>query len=229
MKAADIKRALAKRHGSHLGRGEWVCVEEAFSGFATMGGGIDLYAIGVWKTAKAAGLPQAGRLYHNGTEVVWDATNPLVAYEVKVSRADMRRELYGYQPGPTASWKTKAVPPWPLKAGGALERSHYFMFAVPKGLLNPEEIARREKPADGRGLWVPPEVGLLEVEGEECEVIHDAPRRDCPPPLSRREYAELLRHAVDPNPERSARAELERVVAQRDRLLRELESTPQAA
>jgi hypothetical protein len=223
VRAAEIKAAIARRHGSQLGRGEWVCIEEAFSGFATMGGGIDVFAIGAWKTAKAKGLPQAGKFYvrPGESEPVWDARNPTVAYEVKVSRADMRRELYGYKPGPKASWRSRPVPAWPAKAGGALERSHYFMFAVPKGLLKDEEVERREKPADEKGLWVPLETGLIEVDENGCHIRLDAPRRPCPPPLGRHEVAELIRHAVDPNSERSARAELARVIEQRERYARE--------
>jgi len=227
MKATEVKAAIARRHGSQKGTGEWVCVEEAFSGFATMGGGIDVFAIGVWKTAKARGLPQAGKFYvrggqSGGVEPVWDARNPTVAYEVKVSRADMRRELYGYKPGPKATWRSRAVPPWPAKAEGALERSHYFMFAVPKGLLKDDEICRREKPADEKGLWVPQEAGLIEVDEGGCHVRLDAPRRPCPPPLGRHEVAELIRHAVDPHSERSARAELARVIEQRERYARKV-------
>lgn len=224
MKACEVKAALAQRHGSEYGSGAWVCIEEAFSGFATMSGGIDLLAIGVWKTARAAGLPQAGKCHHNRQEPEWDARNPIVAYEVKVSRADFRRELYGYTPGSNASWRSRPVPAWPTKAAGALERSHYFMFAVPAGLLKGEEIERREKPADGKGLWVPPEAGLIEVDDAGCHVRVDAPRRPCPPPLGRHEIAELIRHAVDPNSERLARAELVAVCNQRDRLARKLEA-----
>lgn len=83
MKAAEVKEALARRHGEKSG--EWVGIEEAFCGFQTAGGGIDFFAIGVWLSAKAPGLPGAGRA----------VINPVVSYEVKVSRSDFRKELYG--------------------------------------------------------------------------------------------------------------------------------------
>lgn len=221
MKAPEVKAAIARRHGSDNASGAWVCIEEAFSGFARSGGGIDVLALGVWQTAKLAGLPKAGRFGAIGSD--WDATNPIVAYEVKVSRADMRRELYGYQPGPKAKPGTRSVPPWPTKQHFALDASHYFMFAVPKGLLKDEEINRREKPADGKGLWLPSETGLIEVDGGGCHVRVDAPLRSSPKRRSRHEVAELFRHVTNPNSEREARAALTRVTEHRDRLSRELE------
>lgn len=215
MKATDVKAALRKRHSIDA----WVCIEEAFSGFATMGGGIDLLAIGVWRSAKVAGLPGAGRN---------DARNPIAAYEVKVSRADMRRELYGYRPGPNAkSWKTRPVPPWPGKAAGALERSHYFVFAVPAGLLKDEEIERREPPADGKGLWLPPEAGLVEVSERGCSARVEAPRRAEPEPWGRHEVAELLRHVSAPNRLRNALADLGAARANVDRLVSENDALEQ--
>lgn len=194
MKAPEVKEALRRRHDIEA----WVCIDEAFCGWATSGGGVDLLAIGVWRSAHVGGLPGAGRD---------DARNPIVAYEVKVSRSDFRRELYGYKPGPNVKWATRPVPPWPLKAHWALERSHYFMFAVPKGLLKDEEIARRERPEDGKGLWLPPEVGLVEVDGQGCHVRVDAPRRPAPPAMDRHEVGELLRHVSAPNKARKALAD----------------------
>lgn len=204
--ADEIKEALRRRHGCNRGNGEWVCVEEAFSGWATAGGGIDLLAIGAWQTAKAPGLPGAGKA----------ATYPVVAYEVKVSRSDFRRELYGVTPptrtrkhfdGSTYEWTDhrRARPGWPHKAQAALDASHYFMFAIPDGLLKPEEIIRREQPAKPGELWVPPEAGLVAVNATGCHVVHPAPRRDEPKPLTRHAAAELIRHAVDPNGLRRAR------------------------
>lgn len=207
MRAAEVKDALRRRHGIEA----WVCIEEAFGGWATSGGGVDLLAVGVWKTAKATGLVGAGS---------GENTNPIVAYEVKVSRSDFRRELYGYVPGQNAGWRTRArgaVPGWPLKAHWALERSHYFMFAVPKGLLKDEEVERREKPEDGKGLWLPPEAGLVEVDTGGCHVRVNAPRRPAPPALSRHEVGELLRHVSAPN---KARAALTEVNSLRDDLRR---------
>jgi hypothetical protein len=226
MNAADIKLALRRRYGSESGSGQWICVEEAFCGWSTSGGGVDLLALGVWQTAKASGLPQAGTRYPRFPEdAQWDATNPIVAHEVKVGRSDMRRELYGYEPGPAAkSHRTRAVPPWPHKAHFALARSHYFMFAVPKGLLKEEEIGRRQKPVDNKGLWLPEEAGLIEVDESGCHVRVEAPRRPAPPALSRHEVAELVRHVGDPARERSARAELARMASQRDHLIADLEA-----
>lgn len=217
--AEDVKAALRRRHGSESASGEWVCVEEAFSGWASMGGGIDLLAIGVWPTAKAPGLPDAGKVRHidplEGTTL--DLRNPLVAYEVKISRSDFRRELYGYQP--KKGWRN-AVPPWPGKAMPAMERTHYFMFAVPAGLLQPHELERRDpwdedgeaqlplagvKPR-GRMLYVPREAGLVEITDAGCRVVHQAPPREARP-LTVHETAELIRHAVDPNRDRAVRAD----------------------
>lgn len=193
MTAAEVKDAVKRRHGCFGPSGEWVCIEEAFSGFASMGGGVDVFAIGVWRSAKAKGLPGAGK----------DCRNPTVAYEVKVSRADFRREVNGYEPGAGASWRTRPVLPWPHKAHFALERSNYFLFATPAGLLKPEEIERRERPEDG-GLWLPPEAGLIEVTDAGCIVRADAPLRECRP-LTIYETAELIRHAVDPAKQRAQR------------------------
>jgi hypothetical protein len=195
MTAVEVKEAIWRRHGCFGGSGEWVCINEAFSGFASMGGGIDVFAIGVWSTAKAKGLPGAGKHPHR---------NVTVAYEVKVSRADFRREVNGYEPGSGCKWNTRAVPPWPNKAYWALERSNYFMFATPAGLLTPEEIGRRKRPEDG-GLWLPPEAGLIEVTGTGCIVRELAPLRECRP-LTTHETAELIRHAIDPAKQRAQRA-----------------------
>ncbi len=205
MKAEQVKAALRARHGCNGPSGEWVCIEEAFSGWATAGGGIDVFAVGAWKTASAPGLKGAGKWcnvrVNDRLEVTDDARWPLVAYEVKVSRADYRREVNGYRSGPTAK-AFKYVPPWPGKAQWALERSHYFMFATPKGLLTDDEIATRERPE--KGLWLPPEAGLIEVDGRGCTVRVPAPRRDSRQ-LTRPEIAELVRHAVDPNQLRTLR------------------------
>jgi hypothetical protein len=204
MKAADVKAALKRRHGVDGTSGEWVAIEEAFCGWASSGGGIDLLAIGAWKSAKVPGCPGSGR----GT-----ACHPVVAYEVKVSRADYRREILGYEPGPDASYRTRAVPPWPGKAFWALRRSHYFFFAVPEGLLTEEELARREP--DGRKLWVPPEAGVVTVSARGCHVAVPARQREAEP-LVAAEVAELIRHAVDPNRERKLREEVRSLAADRD-------------
>lgn len=196
MNATEVKNALRTRHAA----GEWVCIDEAFGGWASAGGGIDLLAMGVWQTAKAPGLPCAGKVKHDypsRNAEAWsevDARNPIVAYEVKVSRSDMRRELYGYQPGANAkSWNTRGVRPWPEKAKHAIARSHYFMFAIPQGLLTEQELTFRSPQAD-RALWVPPEAGLVEVdEHGTCRVRVKAPDPRKPQDWTRHELAELLR------------------------------------
>src|ERR1041384_3669339 len=53
--AAEVKAALRRRHPE--GGGMWVCIDEAFSGIANGCGGIDLLAVGAWRSAKAPGLP----------------------------------------------------------------------------------------------------------------------------------------------------------------------------
>lgn len=192
MSAAEVRAALRRRHGLREGQqrsdGQWICITEAFSGWTSEGGGVDLLALGAWATAKAPGLVACGR--RSGRV---DTSHPVVAYEIKVSRADFRRELYGYEPkGPV---RHRSVPAWPGKAYFALARSHYFLFAVPAGLLGEEEIARRQPPDDGRGLWLPPEAGLVEVTGRGCRVrvqAHPSPAE----PLGRGVQHELIRTAL---------------------------------
>lgn len=196
VRASEVKEALRVRHGANNGMGQWVCIEEAFSGFKSPGGGVDLLAIGAWQTAGASGLPGAGSAVHHA----------VVAYEVKVTRADLRRELNGYTPGPNTKWSTRAVPPWPGKAHFALRVSHYFMFAVPVGLLKPEELTTRERPTEDKGLWIPPEVGLIEVGDHGCQVRQPAQQREAKP-FTVPQVAELIRHAVDPNRTRRLRIE----------------------
>lgn len=197
MSAAEVKDALRRRHPS--AGGAWVCVDEALSGWSNYGtGGIDLLAIGVWKTAKAPGLPGCGKLQWDHTVMPArshsDARNPLVAYEVKVSRSDFRRELYGYKPG---SARGRGVPAWPGKARYVLDRVHYFLFATPRGLLWEDEIARREPwgaDAPRRGaLYVPDGVGLVEVDGRGCTVRVPAVLRPDPASLTRHETHEIMR------------------------------------
>jgi hypothetical protein len=91
---------------------------------------------------------------------------PRVGYEVKVSRADYRAELRN---------------PYKRMSGRAM--CHEFYFAVPAGLLTAEEIARRNSgedaqlalSTDGKALWVPDDVGLIEVTGRGCTVRHPSP------------------------------------------------------
>jgi hypothetical protein len=242
--ARDVKDALRRRHPALdiLGRGpgQWTCIEEWHS--------IDLLAFNSWA---GNGGPRYGR----------------VGYEVKVGRGDYRRELL--RPG---------------KRAGAVAFCHEFYFAVPKGLLKPDEIAwkppvelrdfsaytrercpgyygekcrptllrgewsssrRRRGPSrkgphsvtfgsassaryslswkyrydvvcptcEGKGylrlslaeriaptLWVPEDVGLIEVDGGGCHVTKPAPRRKpvglggALEPLTDQFVASLVRH-----------------------------------
>lgn len=170
----DLLDALHRRHGQHAaGSRAWVCIEEALSGWANFGtGGIDLMAFGVWRTAKVPGLPRCGQW--NGP-----AEYAVVAYEVKASRADFRREL--------------AV--WPDKAQVALDVAHYFLFVTPPGLLDEHERTVREPwPHGAPRLWLPEGSGLIEVNGNGCRVVVPAALRE-PRALTRGEQHELLRRA----------------------------------
>jgi hypothetical protein len=130
--------------------------------------------------------------------------NPIVAYEVKVSRSDYKREVNGYFPSFKASWKTRVkggTPAWPGKAYWSLQRSNYFVFAVPEGLLKDEEIERRTR-SEGRGLWLPEEAGLIEVDKHGfCRVRAAAPAREART-WTTHEIAELIRHVADPAKDR---------------------------
>jgi hypothetical protein len=103
--AAEVKDALRRRHparDSYGFVGAWTCLEEWMN--------IDLLAVSAWSSVKP--YPRYAR----------------VGYEVKVSRADYRRELA--KPG---------------KRAAAVAFCHEFYFAIPRGLLKPDEIA-----------WTPP-------------------------------------------------------------------------
>jgi hypothetical protein len=97
---------------------------------------------------------------------------PRVGYEVKVSRSDYRAEIGN-----------------PYKRSTARAMCHEFYFAVPAGLLKPEEIERRGSTStqlvlDGPGLWVPDDVGLITVDGRGCKVRHASPVvKDPEPPF----------------------------------------------
>lgn len=110
MVAAEIKDALRRRHPATVNYGPgneapgmWTCVEEWH--------GIDFLAFSAWRSPK----PAIG------------IANPIVGYEVKVSRSDYRRELAQ-----------------PHKRAGAIGFCNAFYLAVPDGLLKPEEIAWKE-------------------------------------------------------------------------------------
>jgi hypothetical protein len=209
--AADVKAALRRRHAGEA----WSVIEEAFCGFASAGGGIDVLAVGAWQTASVPGLPLCGKATSkwdsaSGQWIVRGARYPVVAYEVKVTRSDYRREVNGYRPGPNAAWGTRHVPPWPGKAYWALARSHYFVFATPPGLLKPEEYRRREWPDDG-GLWLPAEAGLVEVLPSGVRVVVRSPPPRPARPFTPGEVGELIRHALRP---------VERLRRERDELAR---------
>lgn len=226
--AEDVKERLRGRHaGGFQGPmvGEWTCLEEWR--------GIDLLAISAWQSSK----------YRR------------VGYEVKISRSDLRRELLR-----------------PDKRAHQVALCDEFWFAVPAGLLTPDEkayvepewededFARRRCPAgcckyrgrrgtfarvpvpatlkypgenyewcgwtnwpcercDGKGyeavsrverdaptLWIPADVGLVEVSARGTHVVRKAPRTK-PTDLSWSAVADLVRWASarpDPRHRRSA-------------------------
>lgn len=87
-----------------------------------------------------------------------------VGYEVKVSRSDYRVELRR-----------------PEKRAAARAMCHEFYFAVPRGLLKPEEIAEGSDhlPIE-RALYVPEDVGLVEVDGRGARVVRKSPVNRAP-------------------------------------------------
>ena len=236
--ALAVKDALRRRHsaeqymGSRLIQGGWTCVEEYR--------GIDLLAF------SAHASPQGGK--------VPGVRYPRVGYEVKVSRSDYRRELLK-----------------PHKRSGAVEWCNAFYFAVPRGLLTPDEIAfdepevgteafMRERCTEpgchkgkierllvgplpiwratwrphvdypcptcgGKGwtarslveqewptLWIPRDVGLIEVDGRGCHVTRKSPvRKEVPGIESGFGIADLVRWvSVRPDPRHVALAERSR-------------------
>lgn len=106
--ADDVKEALRRRHpaeqfiGSKKVPGAWTTIEEWL--------GIDLLAV------SAHASPSSG--------AVSGVRYPRVGYEVKVSRADYRREVLR-----------------PEKRTLAVSWCNAFFFAVPAGLLTAEEVA----------------------------------------------------------------------------------------
>lgn len=142
--AEMVKDKLRRRHaatqpmGVRSVPGPWTCIEELL--------GCDLVAF------------SAVQRPHNGPGK--GATYPRVGYEVKVSRADYRKELR--QP-----WKREK----------AVGYCHAFYFAVPLGLLDPFEVELRVGDPEGTALWVPDDVGLVVVHRGGCRIIHEAPVR----------------------------------------------------
>lgn len=178
MTAKEVKERLASRHPTSMG--EWCFWEEALTH-------IDAFAYGTWRTSKCVGAEGIGKVRH-----------ARVSYEVKVSRADLRQELWG-----RVSKGRVKYGPWPDKASHALDVSHFFFLATPAGLLTKEERERREPPADGTGLWLPPECGLVEVHATQTRVPVKAPRRT-PRELHPGEISSLIRLGVNPAKVRNA-------------------------
>lgn len=164
--AEEVKTKLRGRHaatqsmGIRTVPGPWTCIEELL--------GCDLVAFAAVQ-----------RPFHGpGHGTVATAKYPRVGYEVKVSRADYRKELR--QP-----WKRER----------AISLTHAFYFAVPLGLLTPEEREHRGSQRDGqKTLWVPEDVGLVEVHGGGCRVVHQAPVRLEPEPIDATLLGVCARH-----------------------------------
>lgn len=210
----EIINALEKRYGLVSGTGAWVGIAEAFSGPISAGGGIDYLAIGAQRSAKASGMSlrrvgdsedeEAGMTRRAKT--IRRVKYPIVAHEIKVSRSDARRELYGSKKS-----RGRITGPWPYKAYFALQRSNYFFFVTPKGLFRDQEVSARTAPENNKGLWLPPEAGLIEVDGRGCSCRVAAPILENPPPMKIGDMAELIRHGINPNKLRNAQIQLSRL------------------
>lgn len=162
MTAAEVKDALRRRHpatqnmGSRTVPGAWTCIEELL--------GCDLLAIAAHK--RPVNGPAGGAHY------------PRVGYEVKVSRADYRKEIRD-----------------PSKRAGAVGFTHAFYFAVPAGLLKPVELVLRQPCGDGaRALWIPDDVGLVVVGSRGCSVVHESPVRESPREIDARLFGDCARY-----------------------------------
>lgn len=233
MTAAEVKDALRRRHPAIAdfgAPGAWTCIEEWMN--------IDLLAFAAWSK------PPPARCRH-----------ARIGYEVKVSRADYKRDLKN-----------------PYKRARAVAFCHEFYMAVPHGLLHPDELAFKEpfpmgpEPfgrercpgaygsycTDGRvalgvhpyprdhqrynrglgrdysrrydaecptcrgvgwlaespavragapRLWVPSDVGLVEVGPRGCVVIRQAPLNPDPSPLLDQHLGHFVRWvSVRPDP-----------------------------
>lgn len=113
-----------------------------------------------------------------------------VAYEVKVSREDFRNDLRQ----------------WPAKQRYAMAMSHQWLFAVPAGLLNDDEIRSKgpgdvysqlalARPQCRSPLWVPERAGLAEVHPRGRVVIRRRPEtRHEVEELTPAMVATLIRH-----------------------------------
>ena len=128
---------------------------------------------------------------------------PMVGHEVKVSRSDYRTELRN-----------------PHKRERAVGWTHAFYFVVPAGLLAPEERSRREPWPDDPKLWVPADVGLIEVRSNGCSVVHQSPVRKVPVALTAGEFGKLVRFVSShPDPRHEGVVAADRVLCKqlRDR------------
>lgn len=122
------------------------------------------------------------------------ARYPRVGYEVKVSRSDYRKELRS-----------------PSKRVRAVALTHAFYFAVPIGLLREDERERRQPWPDGAALWVPEDVGLVEVHRGGCRVVHQAPTRKEPEVVDGRLLGACARHiSSHPDPRHDGLVESDR-------------------
>ena len=137
--SADILSAIRRMH---MGQ-EWAFFEELRLGTGYGRGveqRIDAFACGLWTKN-------------------WGS----MAYEVKTTRADFRRELKD-----------------PLKRRMALRYSNLFWFVTPQGLVKPDEI-----PIEA-GLmevhWATVSYNPQRTEGWQAKVVVAAPWRDVPPP-----------------------------------------------
>lgn len=137
MKTEQVVEALKARHPNDTG--DWASFVEAF-------GYIDFFAFMLIRTHKD---------YVKGERL---------AYEIKVSRSDLRSELND----------TK-------KRIRALKRSHRMYFAIPHDLLSVEERAPGGRQKQG-GLYIPEECGIVLVfdDGRSFK-LREAPRREVHP------------------------------------------------
>lgn len=185
MTAADIVARLRRRYpatqsmGVRTVPGPWTCIEEML--------GCDLLAIAAHKR------PVNGPLGVN---------NPRVGLEVKVSRADYRKELRA-----------------PHKRAEAVSLTHAFYLAVPAGLLKPTELVlRRPSGDDERTLWVPEDVGLVVVDGRGCRVAAPSPVRTEPAPIDGALFGICARYiSSHPDPRHEGLVEADRALRQRYR------------
>lgn len=153
MTAEEVKTALRRRfnqNGSPHMPTPWTCIEEFMN--------IDLWCLAAWRLPAPASRNCK--------------TYPRIAVEVKVSRSDLKAELYK-----------------PSKRKWAWEHSDQFYLAVPKGLLKEDELEWKQpdyEPSDflrqpcpngcrkirnrtGTFYWKPTEPGGFRGSNVECD------------------------------------------------------------